>query len=97
LLEHLRKYDAVLNASGKPVKKLKFGQRITLKKSWMKPAEVGLMQRKGCAHFKVQGRNCDPSEYEEALRLLVVEYDACPHGTRPSGARPEPEQTPARR
>jgi collagenase-like PrtC family protease len=76
LLEHLRKYDAVLNESGKPVKKLKFGQRITLKKSWMKPAEVALMQRKGCVHFKVQGRNCDPSEFDEALRLMVVEYDA---------------------
>ena len=73
LLEHLSKYHAVLNESGKPIKKFKFGQRLTLKKSWMKPAEVALMQRKGCVHFKLQGRDSAPSEYEETLRLMLVE------------------------
>lgn len=76
LLEHLRKYDAVLNDSGKPVKKIKFGQRITLKKSWLKPEQVGLMQRRGCMHFKVQGRDVAPRVFEETVRLLVVQYDA---------------------
>jgi hypothetical protein len=76
LLDHLRKYDAILNESGRPIKKLKLGQRITLKKSWMKPAEVALMQRKGCVHFKLQGRDSPPSAFEETLRLMVVEYDA---------------------
>jgi collagenase-like PrtC family protease len=76
LLAHLSKYDAVLNDSGKPIKKLKFGQRLTLKKSWLKPEQVGLMQRRGCAHFKVQGRESDPNAFEETLRLLLVEYDA---------------------
>jgi len=76
VLDHLRKYDAVLDESGKPIKQVKFGQRITLKKSWMKPDEVALMQRKGCVHFKLQGRDSAPSEYAETLRLMVVEYAA---------------------
>jgi collagenase-like PrtC family protease len=76
LLEHLRKYDAVLNDSGKPIQKIKFGQRITLRKSWLKPEQVGLMQRRGCVHFKLQGRDVDPHAFEETLRLLVVDYDA---------------------
>ena len=76
MLEHLCKYDAVLNESGKPIKKLKFGQRITIKKSWMNPAEVALMQRKGCVHFKLQGRDCAPDVFEQALRLFVAQHDA---------------------
>ena len=76
VLEHLRKYDAVLNESGKPVKKIKFGQRITLKKSWVKPEGVALMQRKGCVHFKVQGRDVDPRAFEQTLRVLVGEQTA---------------------
>ncbi|MBN1609437.1 MAG: hypothetical protein JW940_22595 [Polyangiaceae bacterium] len=75
LLEHLRKYDAVLNDGAKPIKKIKQGQRITLKKSWLKPEQVGLMQRKGCVHFKVQGRDADPRAFEETLRLMVVAHD----------------------
>jgi hypothetical protein len=76
LLDHLRKYDAVLNDAGKPIKKFKFGQRLTLKKSWMKPAEVAFMQRRGCVHFKLQGRDSAASAYAETLRLMVVEYPA---------------------
>jgi len=76
LLEHLRRYDAVLNDSGKPVKKFKFGQRLILKKSWMTATGIALMQRKGCVHFKVQGRDVDSKAFEETLHLLVVEYDA---------------------
>jgi collagenase-like PrtC family protease len=76
VLDHLCKYEAVLDESGKPIKQIKFGQRITLKKSWMKPEEVALMQRNGCVHFKLQGRDCTASAFEEALRLMVVEYDA---------------------
>ncbi len=73
-LDHLRKHDALLDETGKPIKQIKFGQRITFKKSWMKPAEVELMQREGCLHFKLQGRDCAASAFEEALRLFVVEY-----------------------
>ena len=76
VLEHLCKCDAVLDESGKPIRHVKFGQRITLKKSWMKPEEVALMQRKGCVHFKLQGRDSAASAFEETLRLMVVEYDA---------------------
>jgi collagenase-like PrtC family protease len=75
LLDHLRKYDAVLNDSGKPVKKIKLGQRITLRKSWLRPEQVGLMQRKGCVHFKVQGRDADPRAVEETLGLMVRTYE----------------------
>ena len=76
VLDHLCKYEAVLDESGKPIKRINFGQRITLKKSWMKPEEVALMQRNGCVHFKLQGRDCAASAFEEALRLMVVEYNA---------------------
>ena len=76
LLSHLIKFDAVLNEAGKPIKKLKFGQRIILRKSWMKPEEVGLMQRKGCVHFKLQGRDSATSAFAETLRLMVVDYGA---------------------
>jgi len=72
----LIKFDAVLNESGKPIKKLKFGQRLILRKSWMKPEEVGLMQRKGCVHFKLQGRDSATSAFAETLRLMVVDYGA---------------------
>lgn len=74
LLGHLSKYNAVLNEAGKPVKKFKFGQRLTLKRSWLKPEDVALMQRKGCVHFKLQGRDSAPGDYAETLRLMVVEY-----------------------
>ena len=76
LLNHLSKYNAVLNEAGKPVKKFKFGQRLTLKRSWLKPEDVALMQRKGCVYFKLQGRDSAPGDYAETLRLMVVEYDA---------------------
>jgi hypothetical protein len=75
LLEQLRKHDAVLNSSGKPIKKLKFGQQLTLKRSWMKPEEVALMQRKGCMHFKLQGRDSVANAYAETLRLMVVAHN----------------------
>jgi collagenase-like PrtC family protease len=76
VLDHLRKYDAVLDESGRPIKQIRFGQRITLKKSWMKLEEVGLMQRRGCVHLKLQGRDSAPRDFEETLRLMVVNYDA---------------------
>jgi len=75
MIEHLHKYAGVLDESGTPIKKLKFGQQITLKKSWLKPADVALMQRKGCVQFKLQGRDSAPSAFEETLRELVVAYD----------------------
>ncbi len=76
MVDHLRKYDAILNESGKPIKKLKFGRRIALRKSWMKPTEVALMQRNACVHFKLQGRDCAPDAFEQAVRLFVAEYGA---------------------
>jgi hypothetical protein len=72
MIEHMHRYGGILDKSGKPVKRLKLGQQITLKKSWMKPTEVALMQRKGCVHFKLQGRDTAPNAFEETLRLMVV-------------------------
>lgn len=74
VLDHLRKYDAVLDESGKPVKQINFGQRITLRKSWMKLEEVALMQRNGCVHFKLQGRDSTAHAFEETLHRMVVDY-----------------------
>jgi hypothetical protein len=75
LLSHLSKYDAVLNDAGKPIRKFKFGQRLTLKKSWLKPEDVALMQRKGCTQFKLQGRDSAPDDYADTLRLMVMEHE----------------------
>jgi len=75
VLDHLRKHDAVLDQSGQPVRQIKFGQRITVRKSWMKPEEVGLMQQKGCVNFKLQGRDTAASAFGETLRLMVVGHD----------------------
>jgi hypothetical protein len=74
MLEHLLEHDAILDASGKPVRKPKSGQPVTIKKSWMKPAQVALMQQNGCVHFKLQGRDCAPEAFEQALRVFVVDY-----------------------
>ena len=75
-LGHLSKYNAVLNEAGKPVKTFKFGQRLTLKRSWLKPEDVALMQRNGCVQFKLRGRDSAPGDYAETLRLMVLEHDA---------------------
>ena len=75
VLDHLRKYEAVLDESGKAIKQIKFGQRITLRKSWLKPEDVALMQRRGCTRFKLQGRDSTARDFEETLRLMVVAYD----------------------
>lgn len=73
LLGHLSKYGAVLNEAGKPVKKFKFGQRLTLKRSWLTPEDVALMQHKGCINFKLQGRDSAPGDYAETLRIMLTE------------------------
>jgi hypothetical protein len=75
MFEHLSKYDAVLNGSGKPIKKIKWGQPYSVKQSIMTHEQVALMQRKGCMHFKVQGRDCPPAKFEQAVRDFVVPYD----------------------
>ena len=76
VIDHLRKYEGVLDQSAKPIKEARFGQRITLRKSWMKPAEVALMRHNGCVHFKLQGRDSAASAFEETLRSMVIDYDA---------------------
>jgi collagenase-like PrtC family protease len=74
MIQHMHQYAGILDDDGKPVKKLKLGQRITLKKSWMKPEQVALMQGKGCVHFKLQGRDSATKDFEQTLREMVVEY-----------------------
>ena len=74
VIDHLRKHDAILDDSGKPLQIVKFGQRLTFRKSWMKPEQVGLMQRNGCIHFKLQGRDSAARDFEVTLREMVIDY-----------------------
>lgn len=74
MIQHMHRYGGVLDELGKPVKKLKLGQRVTLKKSWLKPEQVALMQRKGCMHFKLQGRDSATKDFEQTLREMVVDH-----------------------
>jgi len=73
-LDHFRKYEALVDASGKPIKQVKLGQKIIIRKSWMKPEEVASMQRQGCTHFKLQGRDSPARDFAETLRAMVIEY-----------------------
>lgn len=75
MIQHMHRYAGILDEAGKPIKKLKLGQSITLKKSWMKPEQVAQMQRKGCVHFKLQGRDVPTKDFEQVLRTMVVAQD----------------------
>jgi len=73
-LDHFRKYEALVDESGKPLKQVKFGQKIIIRKSWMKPEEVARMKRHGCTHFKLQGRDSPAQHFAETLRTMVIDY-----------------------
>ena len=74
VVEHFRTHEALLDESGKSIQEPKFGQRVTFRKSWMKPEQIAEMQRKGCVNFKLQGRDSRTQDFELTLRQLVVNY-----------------------
>jgi hypothetical protein len=75
LFEHLRKNEGIYDGSGRLIKRPKRGQPVVVRKSWMKYEQIALMQRKGCVHFKLQGRDIAADAFERALRQFVIQYE----------------------
>jgi collagenase-like PrtC family protease len=75
VFEHLHKHQGLYDESGKLIKKLKRGKSIVPRKSWMTYEHVALMQRKGCVHFKLQGRDLATADFQSVLRQFVIQYD----------------------
>jgi len=64
----------VLDEFGNPIQHPRFAQQITLRKSWMTPEQVGVMQQHGCVHFKLQGHDSATSDFETTIRKMVEDY-----------------------
>ena len=76
MFEHMHKHQGLFDPSGKPIKRLKPGQAIVPRNSWMTYDNVALMQRKGCMHFKLQGRELGTAEFQSVLRDFLIQYEA---------------------
>jgi hypothetical protein len=75
VLAHLQKHQGLYDESGKLIKRLKRGQPVIVRKSWMKYEQMALMQRTGCVHFKLQGRDMAADLFKDALHTFVIPYD----------------------
>jgi hypothetical protein len=75
VFEHMHRRQGLFDVSGKLIKRLKPGQDIVVRKPWMTLENVALMQRKGCVHFKLQGREMAPDEFQSLLGEFVIQYD----------------------
>jgi hypothetical protein len=74
VVAHFRNHEAVLDDFGEPIQQVRFGQRITFRRSRMRQEEIGLMQRYGCTHFKLQGRDCATADFNVTIRDMVIDY-----------------------
>jgi hypothetical protein len=75
MFQHLYKHHGLYDESGKPINKLKRGKSIVPRLSWMTFEQVALMQRKGCVHFKLQGRDMATVAFRRALHDFVIQYN----------------------
>jgi collagenase-like PrtC family protease len=74
LMDHLRTYDGLQDEVGNRIKRVKTGQRVVVRKSWMTYEQIATMQRNGCSHFKLQGRDIPSEEFASSLGRFLVEY-----------------------